>query len=281
MLLEVVEIVGYYLPCIGLQAWLLVELAVEVGVVLQFLTLSQQGVVVAIGIPEEDGVVVQHVGFGVVVRTPVDGDAARTYCVENLLGNITLYRGVLGANIKLILFEEFGFIVVESALQFVGVVEEFSCAVDLSDGVETFNHTRPALCTRIVGPSVAGDQCTKSVTCIRIPALMTNVFAYLFYVVDSRVGREHLKYPQGESHISRVVCIVETETEVDAAVVKEVVQVGRESGVVVVLTIEIETIAVVWTGMNYCVQTEQVQVAETGEKDKAGLGITFKESPLL
>ena len=33
--------------------------------------------------------------------------------------------------------------------------------------------------------------------------------------------------------------------------------------------------------MNYCVQTEQVQVAETGEKDKAGLGITFKKASLL
>lgn len=100
-------------------------------------------------------------------------------------------------------------------------------------------------------------------------------------VLLGRLRREHFQEPQWEAQVSRVVGIVEAEAEVDAAVVEEVVQVGGESGVMVILAIEIETFAVVWTGMNYCFQTEQVQVAKAGEKDKAGLGITFKKSSLL
>ena len=100
-------------------------------------------------------------------------------------------------------------------------------------------------------------------------------------VLLGRFRGKHLQYPQGETHVSWVVCVVEAETEVGGFMVEEVVQVWGESGVMVVLAVEIEAFAVVWAWMNYCVQTEQVQVAETGEKDKAGLGITFKESSLL
>ena len=67
MFFEVVEVVGYYLPGIGSQTRLLEELSVELVVGLQLLYLSEQGAVVTTGIPEEDGVVVEHIGFGVAV----------------------------------------------------------------------------------------------------------------------------------------------------------------------------------------------------------------------
>ena len=67
MFFKVVEVVGYYLPGIGSQARLLEELSVELVIGLKFLYLSQQGTVVTIGIPEEDGVVVQHIGLGIAV----------------------------------------------------------------------------------------------------------------------------------------------------------------------------------------------------------------------
>ena len=139
MLLQSFKVSGHHLPCIGLQAGLLVELAVEVRVVLQFLNLSQQGAVVAVRVPEEDGVVVQHVWFWVVVRSPVDRDATGAYSVEYFFGDVALDGGIFGADVELILLEEFGFVVVKLRLQLVGIVEEFSCAVDGGDGVEVLN----------------------------------------------------------------------------------------------------------------------------------------------
>ena len=122
MLLQSFKVSGHHLPCIGLQAGLLVELAVEVGVVLQILNLSQQSIVVAVGVPEEDGVVVQHVWFGVIVGSPVDRDASRAYSVEYFFGDVALGGGVLGTDVELILLEELGFVVVVFRLQLVGVV---------------------------------------------------------------------------------------------------------------------------------------------------------------
>ena len=118
MLLEVVEIVGYHLPGIGLQTGLLEELAVAGGIALQLLNLSQQGTVVTIGIPEKDSVVVKHVGFRVFARSPVDGNAARTNGVEHLLCDVALLRGILRADVELILFKEFCLVVVEPDFEF-------------------------------------------------------------------------------------------------------------------------------------------------------------------
>ena len=67
MLFQPLEIPGHHSPCVWLQTGLLVELAVEGGLVLQFLNLSQQGAAVTVMVPEEDGVVVQHLGLWIVV----------------------------------------------------------------------------------------------------------------------------------------------------------------------------------------------------------------------
>ena len=58
-------------------------------------------------------------------------------------------------------------------------------------------------------------------------------------VLLGRIWREHLQYPQGETHVSWVVSIVEAETEVDGFMVEEVVQVWCESWVMVVLAVEV------------------------------------------
>lgn len=133
------KVSGHHLPSVGLQTRLFVELAVEGGLFLQFFNLSQQGAVVTVMVPEEDGVVVEDVGLGVIVRSPVDRDASRAYGVEYLFGDIALDGGVLRADVELILLEEFGFVVVKLRLQFVGVVEEFPGAIDCGDGVETLD----------------------------------------------------------------------------------------------------------------------------------------------
>ena len=116
MLLQSFKVSGHHLPCIGLQAGLLVELAVEGGLVLQFLNLSQQGAVVTVMVPEEDGVVVQHLGLWIVVRTPVYRDAPGTYSVEYFFSDIALDGGVLRTDVELILFEEFCLIVIKPFL---------------------------------------------------------------------------------------------------------------------------------------------------------------------
>ena len=250
MLLQSFKVSGHHLPCIGLQAGLLVELAVEVRVVLQFLNLSQQGAVVTIWIPEEDGVVVQHIWFRVVVRSPVDRDASRAYSVEYLFSDIALDGGVLGADVELILLEELGFVVVVFRLQLVGVVEEFSCAVDGGDGVEALDQSCTPLGSRIVGTTITRYQRTEAVAQGGVPFLVAQLVANTLNVLLGRFRREHLQYPQRETHVSRVVGIVKAETEVDGFMVKEVVQVGGEAGVVVVLAVEIETFVVMRTRMS-------------------------------
>lgn len=139
MLLQSFKVSGHHLPGIVFEAGLLVELAVVGGGVLQILNLSQQSTVVAVGVPKEDGAVVEDVGFGVIVRSPVDRDASRAYSVEYLFSDIALDGGVLGADVELILLEELGFVVVVFRLQLVGIVEEFSSAVDGGNGVEALD----------------------------------------------------------------------------------------------------------------------------------------------
>ena len=78
---------------------------------------------------------VEDVGLGIVVRSPIDRDASRANSVEYLFGDIAFDGGVLGADVELILLEELGFVVVKLRLQFVGVVEEFPGTVDGGDGI--------------------------------------------------------------------------------------------------------------------------------------------------
>ena len=61
------KVSSHHLPSVGLHTRLFVELAVEGGLVIQFFNLLQQGVAVTIWIPEEDGIVVEDVGLGVIV----------------------------------------------------------------------------------------------------------------------------------------------------------------------------------------------------------------------
>ena len=66
--------------------------------------------------------------------------------------------------------------------------------------------------------------------------------AYIFDILLVGVWREHFQNPQGEAHVPRVVGIIETEAEVDAAVVEQVVFVFFETRVVAVFAVEVDTL---------------------------------------
>ena len=240
MLFQPLEIPGHHSPCVWLQTGLLVELAVEGGLVLQFLNLSQQSAVVTVRVPEENGIVVEHIGLWVTIRPPVDGYTAGAYGVEDLFGNVSLNKGILWANVELVLLEEFGFVVVEAGFQFVSVVEEFPCTVDGGEGVKTPDQSCTPLCPRVVWASVAGDQGAEAATHGGVPFLVAQLVADVLDVLLGRIWREHLQYPQGKTHVSWVVSVVEAETEVDGFMVEEVVQVWGESWVMVVLAVEVD-----------------------------------------
>ena len=79
---EPLEVPSHYFPSVWLQPRLLEELAIEVRVALQFRYLFQKALVVAAVLPEEDGIVVDHIGFGVSACTPVDWNTPRPNAVE-------------------------------------------------------------------------------------------------------------------------------------------------------------------------------------------------------
>lgn len=122
MFFKRVEVPSYHLPGVVFETWLLEELPIEFIVALQRLYLFQQACVVAVWVPKEDGVVVQHVGFWVAVGAPIDWDAAGTDGMEDFLCDVAFYRGVLGTDVELVLLEEFGFVVVVFRLQLIGVM---------------------------------------------------------------------------------------------------------------------------------------------------------------
>ena len=122
MFFKRVEVPSYHLPGVVFETWLLEELPIEFIVALLRLYLFQQACVVAVWVPKEDGVVVQHIGLGVIVRSPIDRDATGAYSVEYFFGDVALDGGVLGTDVELILLEELGFVVVVFCLQLVGVV---------------------------------------------------------------------------------------------------------------------------------------------------------------
>lgn len=122
-LLQFGEVGCHHLPGVVLQAGLFEEVFVLLWIALQICYLVQEGAVVAVGVPEEDGVVVEDVGFGVAAGAPVDGYAAGADAVEEFFGDVALDRGVLRADVEAVLLQEFGFVVVELRLQLVGVVQ--------------------------------------------------------------------------------------------------------------------------------------------------------------
>ena len=160
--------------------------------------------------------------------------------MEYFFSDIALNRGVFWTDVELILFEEFSLVVVEALLKFVSVVEEFSGTVDGGEGVKTPDQSCTPLCPRVVWASVAGDQGAEAATHGGVPFLVAQLVADVLDVLLGRIWREHLQYPQGETHVSWVVSVVEAETEVDGFMVEEVVQVWGESWVMVVLAVEVD-----------------------------------------
>lgn len=69
---------------------------------------------------------------------------------------------------------------------------------------------------------------------------MAQLVADALDILLGRLWGKYLQYPQGETHVSWVVGVVEAETEVDGFMVEEVVQVWGESWVMVVLTVEVD-----------------------------------------
>ena len=113
--------------------------------------------------------------------------------MEHLFGDIAIDGGVLGADVELILLEELGFVVVVFRLQLVGVVKEFSGAVDGGNGVETFNQPDASLRPGVVGAAVAGDQRTETVTHGGIPFLMAQLVADALDILLGRLWGKHLQ----------------------------------------------------------------------------------------
>lgn len=194
VLLQLGEVGCHCLPGVVLQAGLFEEVFVLLWIALQVGYLLQEGAVVAVGVPEEDGVVVEDVGFGVAVGTPVDGYAAGAYAVEEFLGDVALDRGVLRADVEAVLLQEFDFVVVELRLQLVGVVQQLARAVDGGDGVELLHHVATEDGSGVVGAAVAGDQGAEAFA-RGIKVLVAQLFANATDVLLGRFRREHLQYP--------------------------------------------------------------------------------------
>ena len=77
--------------------------------------------------------------------------------MEEFLGDVALDRGVLRADVEAVLLQEFGFVVVELRLQFVGVVQQLASTVDGVDGVELLYHGGAEDSSGVVGATIAGS----------------------------------------------------------------------------------------------------------------------------
>lgn len=194
VLLQLGEVGCHCLPGVVLQAGLFEKVFVLLWIALQVCYFLQEGAVVAVWVPEKDGVVVEDVGFGVAVGAPVDGYAAGAYAVEEFLGDVALDRGVLRADVEAVLLQEFGFVVVELRLQLVGVVEQLARAVDGGDGVELLHHVAAEDGSGVVGATVAGDQGAEAVA-RGFKVLVAQLVADAADVLLGRLRGEHLQYP--------------------------------------------------------------------------------------